>query len=167
MCSPVDPRVTPLVEECRRLQEACLYTATSLFSWEREARCLRMAFIVLPILLGGIATIRPLLREPGWEWLIAVCALAAGLFPAIFKALDWDVSVKLIGDSANRFKNLENRFRQLANFLKDEEYEDARAKFDELYQRLEDARSSNPTPPERHFQKAKRKIEKGHFQTKD
>lgn len=163
MSSHLEPSVEEIKKECRRLEESCLYTSTSLFSWEREARALRIAFIVVPIILGGVATIRPLLREPSWDWLIAICALGAGLFPAIFKALDWDVSVKLVGDSANRFKNLESRFRQLACFSDGQQYDSVKASFDELYERLEDARASNPTPPERHFNKARAKIKKGHF----
>jgi hypothetical protein len=165
MHSGIDPRVEAITKECKRLEESCLYTAASLFSWEREARALRIVFIVAPIILGGIATIRPLLREASYDWLTALFALGAGLFPAIFKALDWDVSVKLVGDSANRFKNLENRFRQLSAFSEASTYEDAKSSFDELYERLEDARASNPTPPERHFKKASKKIKKGHFQS--
>lgn len=165
MHGTIDQRVAAITEECKRLEESCLYTATSLFSWEREARALRIIFIVAPIILGGIATIRPLLRDASYDWFTALCALGAGLFPAIFKALDWDVSVKLVGDSANRFKNLENRFRQLSAFSKTAAYEDTKSSFDELYERLEDARASNPTPPERHFAKASKKIKKGHFKS--
>lgn len=163
----VDQRVAAIIAECKRLEEACLYTATSLFSWEREARFLRILFIVAPIILGGVATMRPLLRDATYDWLTALCALAAGLFPAIFKALDWDVSVKLVGDSANRFKNLENRFRQLSAFSETCTFEEIRPSFEELYERLEDARSSNPTPPERHFRKASKKIKKGHFKSEN
>ena len=42
----------------------------------------------------------------------AIAALLAGLFPAIFKALDLDVSIKAMSDAAHRFENLRDRFRQ-------------------------------------------------------
>lgn len=38
--------------------------------------------------------------------------MLAGLFPTIFKALELDISLKTIADSAHRFKVLQDRFRQ-------------------------------------------------------
>lgn len=159
----MDQRVAEIVNEAKRQEESCLYTSTALFSWQREVRAYRVGFIVIPIICGSIASARIFVRDPTYDWLIAICALVAGLFPAIFKALDLDVSLKTIADSANRFKILQDRFRQASRIGSTGKLEDLEEEFKGLMQRMDDARASNPTIPERHFAKAQKKIGKGHF----
>jgi hypothetical protein len=159
----MDPRAQEIVDECKRQEESCLYTSTALFSWQREVRVYRVGFIVIPIICGAVASARIFVRDPSYDWLIAICALAAGLFPAIFKALDLDVSLKTIADSANRFKTLQDRFRQASRIGATKPIDDLDEEFKALMQRMDDARASNPTIPERHFALAQKKIAKGHF----
>ena len=99
----MDARAEQIIEECKRQEESCLYTSTALYSWQKEVRKLRVAFIVVPIICGTFASARIIVRDPSYDWYVAGAAMIAGLFPAIFKALDLDVSLKTIADSANRF----------------------------------------------------------------
>jgi hypothetical protein len=159
----MEARAQQIIDEAKRQEESCLYTSTALFSWQEEVRVFRILFIVLPIICGSVASARIFLRDPSFDWIVAILSLLAGLFPAIFKALDLDVSLKTIGDSANRFKILQDRFRQASLIGATRPIEKLEEEFDALMQRMDDARSANPTVPERHFVKAQKKIKKGDF----
>ena len=154
----LDPRSQAIVDECKRQEESCLYTSTALYTWQKEVRALRVAFIVLPIIFGSIATVRVFVRDPSLDWVVALCAFVAGLFPAIFKALDLDVSVKTIGDSANRFKSLQDRFRQASRIAATKMPDELEAEFKVLMDKMDEARTANPSVPERHFKDAQKKI---------
>jgi hypothetical protein len=158
-----DQRIQAIIDECKRQEESCLYTSTSLYSWQKEVRGLRVAFIVIPIILSSIATARILVKDPTYDWLVASCSIIAGLFPAIFKALDLDVSLKTIADSANRFKVLQDRFRQASLIGSTKSVDALEEEFHSLMERMDDARSANPSVPERHFAKAQKKIKKGDY----
>jgi hypothetical protein len=95
--------------------------------------------------------------------LTAISALLAGLFPAIFKALDLDVSMKLISDSANRFKALQDRFRQALLITSLKSVGEFEEEFKVLMDRMDEARAANPAIPERHFANAQKKIKKGDY----
>jgi hypothetical protein len=159
----MDQRAQEIIEECKRQEESCLYTSTALFSWQKEVRKLRVAFIVIPIICSSFASARIIVRDPSWDWYVAAAAMIAGLFPAIFKALDLDVSLKTIADSANRFKTLQDGFRQASRIGATSKTEDLEEDFKTLMQRMDDARSANPTIPDRHFTKAQIKIKKGDY----
>jgi hypothetical protein len=159
----MDKRSQEIIDEAKRQEESCLYTSTALFSWQIEVRYWRWAFIVTPIICGSFASAKIFIKDPTYDWPVAIAALVAGLFPAIFKALDLDVSLKTIGDSANRFKTLQDRFRQASLIGATRATEDLEEEFKALMDRMDDARASNPTIPERHFEKAKKKIQKGDF----
>ena len=159
----MDQRATEIIDECKRQEESCLYTSTALYSWQKETRKLRIVFIVVPIICGSFASARILVRDPSYDWIVAVLALIAGLFPAIFKALDLDVSLATIADSANRFKTLQDGFRQASRIGGTKGTDELEEQFTTLMQRLDDARSANPTIPDRHFEKAQKKIKKGDY----
>ena len=89
----MDERTRNLIAECGRQEESCLYTSTTIFEWLKALRCWRVAFVVVPIILGGLATWPLIANQPGFEWVTAVCAMLAGLMPAIYKALDFDVNL--------------------------------------------------------------------------
>lgn len=156
-------RISEVVEECMRQQEACLYTSTALYEWLKEVRIWRVVFIVAPIIFGGIASARILAKTQEYEWVVAICSLIAGLFPAVFKVLDLDVSLKTISDAAHRFKVLQDRFRQAGKFLADKTVEDVEGEFEKLMDRMDDARSASPAIPERHFKKSQKKIKQGNY----
>jgi hypothetical protein len=159
----VDSRIEQIVAECKRQETSCLYTSTALFEWLKEVRMWRTAFIVLPIVAGSVASAKILLKDPSFDWLIAVAALLAGLFPAIFKALELDISLKTISDSANRFKILQDRFRQVSLIGATKMSDELEEEFRSLMDRMDDARSASPAVPERHFNKAQKKIKRGDY----
>ena len=156
-------RIQKIVEECRCQEANCLYTSTALYSWQIEVRYWRWAFIVIPIVCGSFASAKIFIKDPTYDWPVAIAALVAGMFPAIFKALDLDMSLKTIGDSANRFKTLQDGFRQASLIGVTRQVDELEDEFKTLMQRMHDARASNPTVPERHFAKAQKKIDSGDF----
>lgn len=157
----MNTKIERLVEECKRQEESCLYTSVSFFIWLRCVRWLNRAFIVAPIICGGLASWKILQQES--VVLPAIFALGAGLLPAIYKAMDFTGSVKSIAMLAGEFKNLQDRFRQAGQVyaLGDE---DAFVKqFESLMRKLEDARKWSITPPEWCFKLAQRKIKSGDY----
>src|SRR3546814_11058571 len=79
-------------QECRRQQESCLYTSTSMYGWLRSMRRWHKVLVIAPILFGAVASWSILkgIENPWVVWGTAVSGLLAGLFPAIFKALGLD-----------------------------------------------------------------------------
>ena len=80
-----------------------------------------------------------------------------------FKALDLDVSIKAISDSATRFKNLQDRFRQAARIGPTGKLEDLEDEFKQLMEKMEDARQANLAIPDRHFDSAQKIVAKGNY----
>ena len=76
----MDQRAQEIINECKRQQESCNYTSTALYSWLKEVRVYRVAFITLPIIFGSLASAKILLKEPAFDWVTAIAALLAGLF---------------------------------------------------------------------------------------
>lgn len=159
----LDESQKQIIDECERQVESCNYTAAALFAWLKSVRVCRVLFITLPIVLGSIAGVRALEKAPEYEWVTAIAALLAGLFPAIFKALDLDVSMKAIADSANRFTTLRDRFRQAALIGATGATEDLAKEFNALMDRMDEARAASLAVPERFFKKAQKKIASGHY----
>ena len=159
----MDQRAQEIINECKRQQDSCNYTSTALYSWLKEVRVYRVAFITLPIVFGSVASAKILLKEPAFDWVTAIAALLAGLFPAIFKALDLDVSLKAMSDSAHRFEVLRDRFRQASLIGATKNTEELEEEFKQLMERMDDARASSLAVPERHFKTAQKKIGSGHY----
>lgn len=80
----------------------------------------------------------------------AAAAAIAGLFPAICKALDLNVSLEKIADNANRFKTLQNCFCYASHICATNMTEYLEEEFKTLMQRMDDALSANLTIPDRH-----------------
>src|SRR2546428_2139940 len=85
----MDERTQNLIVECKRQEESCLHTSTTLFEWLKSLRCWRVFFVVVPIILGAVATWPLLRQEADYKWLTGACALLAGLAPAVYKALNF------------------------------------------------------------------------------
>ena len=109
----------------------------------------------------------PLLKNlPGYEWLTAICAFLAGLAPAIYKALDFDVNLNVVAQHAHAFKTLQDRFRQAWNVTALGGFDEFKKEFDGLITRMDAARAASLTPPERFFKRAQRKIESSDYNFK-
>jgi len=159
----MDERTQNMIDECRRMEESCLYTSTTLFEWLKCLRFWRAFFVVIPIILGGLATWPLLAKQDEYKWLTGVCALLAGFAPAIYKALDFDVSLNGIAQYAHLSKTLQDRFRQAWRVTALGPFDDFKNEFDDLMTRKDAARASSLTAPERFFLKARKKIEAGHY----
>ncbi|MDR4470408.1 MAG: hypothetical protein MRJ68_19280 [Nitrospira sp.] len=152
-----------LIAECKRQEESCLYTSTALFEWLKSLRLWKRVFILAPIILGALAT-WPLFNDRSdFQWITGTCALLAGLSPAIYKGLDLDVSLDVVTKHAHLFKVLQDRFRVAWTVTALASSADFRKEFDALMNRMDEARSSSLTPPERFFEKARVKIQAGHY----
>lgn len=158
----MDERTQNLIDECRRQEESCLYTSTAFFEWLKSLRVRKVVLVVVPIILGGLAT-WPLLAKQEYKWVTGLCALLAGFAPAIYKALDFDVNLNMVAKHAHQFKVLQDRFRQCWRLTGLGAFEEFKKEFDDLMGRMDDTRGASLTPPERFFKRAKQKIEAGHY----
>ena len=156
--------IQALCAECARQEESCLYTSAAIYEWLKFLRRLRVVFVVTPIVLGSIAGWRALANDPAMAWVTAGCAFLAGLFPAIYKALDFDLDLRLLAGQAHTFKVLQDRFRQLRTAGPVSDPAAYRGEFHHLMDRMDKARESSVTPPERYFKRAQKKINVGDYE---
>lgn len=162
-----DPRVIEdrrkaVIAECRRLEESCLWTSTTLYIWLRWVRHQRQFFVAAPIIIGGVAGLS-VLKAWAPDWAIALLAFVASLFPALANALKFETRVEEIAKHAADFKSLQDRFRQVATIVAPADLKDAETRLEDLADRLDSARGKSITPPEWAFKKARKKIEAGHY----
>jgi len=159
----MDERTQNLIDECRRQEESCLYTSTAFFEWLKSLRVRKMVLVVVPIILGGLATWPLLAKQDEYKWVTGVCALLAGFAPAIYKALDFDVNLNMVVKHAHQFKVLQDRFRQCWRIGGLGPFGEFKNEFDDLMKRMDDARGASLTPPERFFKAAQKKVSSGDY----
>lgn len=159
----MDNIVNETVKECEREEENCLYTSTTFFYWLKSLRRLRIFFIITPLLLGGFSGVKILASsEIDWiKYLVGISALLAGIIPSIFSALKLDQKIEQVDSAASNYKIFQGKFRRLKNI--DSKTSGFRDEFDQVIEHYEVLKSSSLTPPERFFAKAKKKIDKGHY----
>ena len=155
-------KATKIAEEARRQEESCLYTSTILYLWLRQVRCQNTIFIVTPIILGALAGFS-VLKDVFPDWVTATLALFASLFPALASGLNIQTSIDEIAANAAAFKSLQDRFRQLAEIVVSNGDKSAQAELRDLMDKMDIARANSITPPERYFEKARKKIEAGDY----
>jgi hypothetical protein len=159
----MDEQTQNVINECRRQEESCLYTSTGLFEWLKSLRIRKVVLVVVPIILGGLATWPLLAKQDEYKWVSGGCALLAGFAPAIYKALDSDVNLNMVAKHAHQFKVLQDRFRQCWRITGLGAFGVFKTEFDDLMGRMDDARGASLTPPERFFKAAQRKISSGDY----
>jgi hypothetical protein len=157
-----EQRRAEIVKECERQEESCLYTSTTFYIWLRRIRLHHKLFISAPILLGGLAGLSAL---KDWlpDYVMALLAFAASLFPALADALQIQTNVEEISRLAAEYKALEDRFRRLAKIGALSDLDSAEKGLAELMDRLDVVRSTSITAPEWAFKKAREKIAQGHY----
>ena len=133
-----------------------------LFAWLRQVRRQKQFLIAAPIVLGGLAGVT-VLKNLWPDWIIAIFALSASLFPALADALKFETSVNEIARAAAEYKVLQDRFRITAYLTAKEDVDEARRVLGELMDRMDIVRSTSLTPPERYFKEAQKKINAGHY----
>ncbi|MGH8555975.1 MAG: hypothetical protein ACRESZ_00665 [Methylococcales bacterium] len=159
----IEDRRAAIIAECHRQEESCLYTSATLFIWLRHVRFQKQFFVGVPIVIGGIAGIA-ILKDSLPDWLLALLAFLASLFPALADGLKIETRVDEIARLAAEFKALQDRFRRAANITALSDVETAEKTLAELMDRMDVARSSSITPPEWAFVRARRKIAAGHYE---
>ena len=97
------------------------------------------------------------------DWGVAILAFVAGLFPALADALKIETSIDETARLAAEYKALQDRFRRTANLTVLSDLDKAEQVLAELMDRMDVARSSSVTPPERFFGEARKKIKAGHY----
>lgn len=155
-------RAVAIASEARRQEESCLYTSTTHYLWLRQVRRQNTIFIVAPIILGALAGFS-VLKDLAPNWVVAVLALVASLFPALANALKIQTSVNEIAANAASYKSLQDRFRQLATISILTDLDAAEAELCDLMDRMDVARSTSITAPEKYFKRAQEKIAEGHY----
>jgi hypothetical protein len=115
--------------------------------------------------LGSLASWRLLTESnvAGTKVFSAVCAFIAGLLPAIYSALKLDDHLDAATHLASEFKNLQDRFRQVALVSSRKPFAEFEADVKSLFERLEQARAASFTAPEWCFRRAQKKIKKGDY----
>lgn len=155
-------RAIAIATEARRQEESCLFTSTTHYLWLRRVRLHNTIFIVAPIIFGALAGFS-VLKDLAPDWVIAALALLASLFPALANGLKIQTSVNEIAASAASYKSLQDRFRQLATIGILSDIDEAETELRNLMDRMDVARSTSITAPEKYFKLAKEKIENGHY----
>jgi hypothetical protein len=159
----MDDQTQQLVQECKRQEESCLYTSTTFYEWLKALRFWRAVFVITPIVAGAFASWQLIADDQDWKWFTALCALVAGVLPAVYKALDLDVSMDALRKSAHEFKVLQDRFRKAARVSSLGDFPTFDSEVSDLLNRLDDIRSASLTPPDRFFKKAQQKIASGDY----
>lgn len=157
-----DRRRGEITVEALRQSESCLYTSTAIFIWLRTVRWQQKAVVLAPILLTGLAGFG-YFKDVVPAWVIALMGFLSTLIPALADALNIETHVDELKSKASEFKALQDRFRKLARIGVLGDSERAENDLNELLDRLDLARSSSITPPERYFEEARKKIKRGDY----
>lgn len=157
----MNPITQALLDECRRQEENCSYTAVSFVIWLRVLRWTRKVCLTTPLVFGALATWKVLTETS--PVMVAVFTLLATVIPVVYRASKTDDMIRQYTKTAGELTNLRDRFRQAATISanKDEVAfeKDARPLFD----RMEKSREPMLTPPEWCFKMAREKIKAGHY----
>lgn len=158
-------KVSELAQECKRQYENCLYTSTALYELQKSVRLWRRVFVIVPLLLGGLAgwTLLADASFSGATVLQSTFALLAGLFPAVYAALKLDEGESVVAASASEFKNLQDRFRQAALIGSQKSFTEFEAEFRGLMDRMEEARRRGVPIPDRFFKRGQAKVQAGQY----
>jgi hypothetical protein len=119
----------------------CLYTSNTLMVWLRTLRIIRVAFVVIPIVFGALASWEILKGNNRFEYITATMALVAGLVPAIYAALKLDEHLPTATRLAGEYKNLEILFADLGSIGPHKPFDVFEAEYKEARGRLEAANS--------------------------
>jgi hypothetical protein len=152
-----------LARQCAIQRERCREASASLFVWLRTLRSLRVAFVVLPIIFGALASWDLLTADNRYRTLTAVLALMAGVVPAVYAALKMEEHLPKAKELEGEYKNLHMRFAELARLGPLREFSGFEEEYKEARKRLEDANREAYTAPEWCFWWARIKIKAGKF----
>jgi hypothetical protein len=150
-----------LIDECKRCEEGCGYTAPTFYIWLRILRLVRALLSAVAVVCAVLAARKALLHE--YELTMAIFALVAAALPPLQRALGLDAAIDLYAKLSSEFTNLEGSFRRAAAITSQKPFDEFEAETAPLFARLDKARSPSVTPPEFCFRLARRKKQKGHY----
>lgn len=158
-------RVNEIKSECYRQYESCVYTASNMYIWMKWAQAGRAAFIIIPIIIGGLASSQVLINwfSDDHHVVASFLALVAGFFPAIYVSLGLDMRINEIKRSAAEFTSLRDRFRQAEKITSLKSVEEFEAEFQALMDRMDAIRASAPPAPEWCFRETQKKVKRGDY----
>lgn len=158
-------RTNELAQECKRYSEACLYTSTSLFGWLKFLRVVKATFLIVPLVLGSLASGQLLIgvAPETSTVLIAIFSFIAGVLPAVYAALKYDENLEACKRAAGEFKNLQDRFRLAALVSSKKPFAEFENDVKPLLERYERVRAESITPPEWIFKRAQAKVNTGDY----
>lgn len=156
-------RVVRLAQECRRESENCLYTSTAMFEWLKGLRRWRTGFRVVGAVAGFAAAAPLLVDHLPIIWSIA-CGFIAGLAPLIYSETGIGDRLDRLNRLAPEFKNLQDRFRQLADLGPTRTVDRFDSDLAWIMERLEGIRRDSLAVPDKWLEIARKKIqESGHY----
>jgi hypothetical protein len=118
--------------------------------------------LLAPIMLTAIAGFS-YVKEWVPVWAVALMAFLATLIPSLAEALEIQTHVEELKTKAAEFKALQDRFRRLAKITVLGDIDRADTELSELMDRMDVARSSSITPPEKYYIAARHKIRGGDY----
>ena len=160
-------RTQSLIDECRHMEESCLHMAITISEWVKSLKSWRAAFVIFPIIFSSYAAWLLFSKQPDLEWLAGICALLAGLAPAVYKGLDFDINLDVLGKQVQQFKTLQDRFRQARNITALSSPDAFQSEFDTLMEDLAVVRLDICIPPERFYKKAQIMISERYYNIGD
>lgn len=94
---------------------------------------------------------------------VALMAFLSTLIPSVAEALEIQTHVEELKRTGAEYKALQDRFRRLAKITALGDVDEAEKVLAELMDRMDAARSSSITPPDRYRADAKKQIEGGNY----
>jgi hypothetical protein len=153
--------VRALQHQCEEKRVRCLYTSTTFFEWLGILRLFWLAFIVIPIVFGSLASWQLLKANANLQLFAAVLAFIAGLAPVIYSALKMDEHLASAARLTGEYKNLEIAFADLERIGPHKGFSEFEDEYKAARARLERANAEAYTAPDWCHQRAKKKIERG------
>jgi hypothetical protein len=154
-----------MVNECKRQWESCLYTSTALYEWSKSATFWNNVFVIVPIILSGIAAWSIIQKlDIIWvTWVTATFSLLSGVLSSIKESLNFHTKSSDLLKWASEYKNLQDRFRQAAKITSQLDFDVFAQEFKALMSQMDTLRLNNLPIPENHFSEARKKIKHGHY----
>jgi len=154
-----------LIKECKRQEESCLYTSTSLFICLRCLRSVKVLLVALPLIFGSLASSKLLIPQEVEKShpVFALLSFLAAIIPSLYVALKFDERLEECVRLSAEFNILHHDFRYAANVYATKSTTDFEAHVSELRTRLAEARKASFTAPEWCFKRAQKKISSGDY----
>lgn len=160
-----------LIDECKRIQENCLYTATSHLTAASFAGWAQGLGGAVPIVLGAIGGFKalsdPSVASPEKLLLAGILTLLAGIVGSLMVFWDFAKSRLTHFSAGTKYKSLENQARRAWQLhALDEDVTALKARVETLTERYDALGEESELSGDIAFLLARRKIELGIYSTK-